>query len=111
VRVTQKKGRPNRHEYQESEKGKQALSEASHSTVRRFDMAAEQKPTKAELLNVFSEIFRAVTRPAVTIIFAAVIAQAVTERIELPQWFLGLASACILWWFGDRTVQHIKQNK
>jgi len=74
-------------------------------------MAAEQKPTKAELLNVFSEIFRAVTRPAVTIIFAAVIAQAVTERIELPQWFLGLASACILWWFGDRTVQHIKQNK
>jgi uncharacterized membrane protein YdbT with pleckstrin-like domain len=74
-------------------------------------MAAEQKPTKAELLNAFSEMFRAVTRPAVTIIFAAVIAQAIIDRIQVPQWFLGLASACILWWFGDRTVQHIKQNK
>jgi hypothetical protein len=59
----------------------------------------------------FLEIFRAVTRPAVTIIFAAVIAQVVIEGISAPQWFLGLASACILWWFGDRTAQHIKEKK
>jgi hypothetical protein len=61
--------------------------------------------------NPIMEIFRAATRPIVTVIFAAVIAQVVVEGIDAPQWFLGLASACILWWFGDRTVQHIKEKK
>ena len=61
--------------------------------------------------NPIVEIFRGATRPAVTIIFAAVIAQVVVEGIDAPQWFLGLASGCILWWFGDRTVQHIKEKK
>jgi hypothetical protein len=65
----------------------------------------------SELLDTFCEMFRAITRPAVTVIFAAVIAQAVLEGIAAPQWFLGLASACILWWFGDRTLQHIKEQK
>ena len=68
-------------------------------------------PTNPPLVQVFTNFFRAVTRPAVTIIFAAVIAQVVVEGIAVPQWFLGLASACILWWFGDRTVQHIKEKK
>jgi hypothetical protein len=74
-------------------------------------MAQEQNKSRPILVGVFTELFRAVTRPAVTIIFAAVIAQVVIDRIHVPQWFLGLASACILWWFGDRTVQHIKQKK
>lgn len=74
-------------------------------------MADEQKPTKAETLEAFQQIFRAITRPAVTVIFAAVIAQVVIEGIDAPQWFLALASACILWWFGDRTAQHIKEKK
>jgi hypothetical protein len=68
-------------------------------------------PRNSELLDAFCQMFRAITRPAVTVIFAAVIAQAVLEGIAVPQWFLGLASACILWWFGDRTVQHVKENK
>ena len=63
------------------------------------------------LVEIFTNFFRAVTRPAVTIIFAAVIAQVVIDGIDAPQWFLGLASACILWWFGDRTFQHIKEKK
>jgi len=67
--------------------------------------------TNPNLVEVFTNFFRAVTRPAVTIIFAAVIAQVVIDRIDAPQWFLGLASACILWWFGDRTFQHIKDRK
>ena len=67
--------------------------------------------TNPNLVEVFTNFFRAVTRPAVTIIFAAVIAQVVIDRIDDPQWFLGLASACILWWFGDRTFQHIKEKK
>ena len=63
------------------------------------------------LIEVFTNFFRSATRPAVTIIFAAVIAHVVVEGIDAPQWFLGLSSGCILWWFGDRTVQHIKGNK
>ena len=63
------------------------------------------------LVTVFCDFSRAATRPAVTIIFAAVIAQVVIDRIDAPQWFLGLAATCILWWFGDRTVQHIKEKK
>ena len=78
-------------------------------------MAQQPNPdkigTSPTLLEVFTELFRAITRPAVTIIFAAVIAQVVIDRIDAPQWFLGLATACILWWFGDRTVQHIKEKK
>ena len=74
-------------------------------------MAQKQSKSSPPLVEVFTDLFRAVTRPAVTIIFAAVIAQVVIEGIEAPQWFLGLATACILWWFGDRTVQHIKEKK
>ena len=61
--------------------------------------------------NTFAEVARAVTRPAVTVIFAAVIAQVVVERIDAPQWFLGLAIPCITWWFAERTVTHIKEKK
>jgi len=71
-------------------------------------MSEQQKPPKSEFLDAFCQMFRAATRPAVTVIFAAVIAQVVIEGIAAPQWFLALASGCILWWFGDRTVQHIK---
>jgi len=71
----------------------------------------EQNKANPDQVTVFCNFFRAATRRAVTIIFAAVIAQVVIEGIDAPQWFLGLASGCILWWFGDRTVQHIKERK
>jgi len=58
-----------------------------------------------------TEFFRAATRPIVTVIFAATIAQVVVEGIEAPQWFIGLAIPVILWWFGERTVGHIKEKK
>ncbi|HUW46190.1 MAG TPA: hypothetical protein VMW50_10405 [Dehalococcoidia bacterium] len=61
--------------------------------------------------NPIVEIFRGATRPVVTIIFAAVIAQVVIEKITAPQWFIGLAIPCILWWFGERTVTHIQEKK
>lgn len=56
------------------------------------------------------DVFRKATRPIVTIIFAAVLAQVVVERIDAPEWFIGLACGVILWWFGDRTVSHIKDR-
>ena len=74
-------------------------------------MPEKQNKTNPDLVTVFCDFFRAATRPAVTIIFAAVIAQVVTQGITPPQWFIALGSACILWWFGDRTVQHIKEKK
>jgi len=74
-------------------------------------MPDRQNKSNPPLVEVFTTFFRAITRPAVTIIFAAVIAQVVIDGIDAPQWFLALASACILWWFGDRTVQHIKEKK
>ena len=61
--------------------------------------------------NPIVEIFRGATRPIVTVIFAAVIAQVVVENINAPQWFIGLAIPCSLWWFGERTVAHIKEKK
>ncbi|MGQ9676541.1 MAG: hypothetical protein ACUVX1_12840 [Chloroflexota bacterium] len=62
-------------------------------------------------LEVFTDMLRALARPAVTIIFAAVIAQVVTEGIPVPDWFLALAIPCITWWFAERTVRHIRENK
>jgi len=58
--------------------------------------------------NPIVQIIRAIARPAISVIFAAVIAQAVIEGITLPEWFLGLAGTCILWWFGERAITHIK---
>ena len=62
-------------------------------------------------MKIIQDTFRAATRPIVTIIFAAVLAQVVVEGIAAPDWFLGLAIPVILWWFGERTVQHIKDKK
>lgn len=61
--------------------------------------------------NPVVEIIRAIARPAVTVIFAAVIAQVVVDKIDAPEWFLGLAGTCILWWFGQKTAERIKGNK
>jgi len=58
-----------------------------------------------------ADTFRAATRPVVTIIFAAVIAQVVTQGIDAPEWFLGMAGVVILEWWGERTVRHIKEKK
>jgi hypothetical protein len=74
-------------------------------------MSQDKNKSSPTLVEVFTDFFRAATRPVVTVIFAAVIAQIVVQGIDAPQWFLALASACILWWFGDRTVQHIKEKK
>ena len=56
------------------------------------------------------EIFRKATRPVVTIIFASTIAQVVVDKIDAPQWFIALAGTVVVFWFGERTVNHIKQH-
>ena len=62
-------------------------------------------------MNPVVEIIRAIARPAISVIFAAVIAQCVIEGITPPTWFLSLALPCITWWFAERTVTHIKARK
>jgi len=62
------------------------------------------------LVEVFTNFFRAATRPAVTVIFAAVIAQIVIEGIAAPEWFIGLALSVIGFWFIDRGVHRWKNN-
>ena len=61
--------------------------------------------------NPIVAIIRAIARPAISVIFAAVIAQAVVEGITPPIWFLSLAIPCITWWFAERTVTHIKEKR
>jgi hypothetical protein len=74
-------------------------------------MPEEQNKTNPDLVTVFCNFFRAIARPAVTIIFAAVIAETVITGIDPPEWFLALAIPCITWWFAERTVTHIKEKK
>jgi hypothetical protein len=64
-----------------------------------------------EKMKTIGELFRAATRPIVTIIFAAVIAQVVVERIDAPEWFIAMAGVVVLEWWGERTVRHIKEKK
>jgi len=71
-------------------------------------VAENEKPRAPDLLTVFTEMFRAIVRPAITIIFAVVIAQLVIEARPVPEWFLGVAIPIITWWFAERTVTHIK---
>jgi len=61
--------------------------------------------------NPVAQILSAIVRPAVTIIFAAVIAQAVIEGIVLPAWFLTMSGVAFTWYFGERTITHLKEKK
>ena len=65
--------------------------------------------TKQSHMNI-GDTFRAATRPIVTIIFAAVIAQVVVERIDAPEWFLAMAGVVILEWWGERTIKRIREK-
>jgi len=56
------------------------------------------------------DAFRAACRPIVTIIFAATIAQVVTQGIDAPDWFIGLAITVVGFWFGERAVGHIRSH-
>ena len=56
------------------------------------------------------DTFRAAARPVVTVIFAATIAQVVTQGIDAPEWFLAMAGVVILEWWGERTIRHIRER-
>ena len=58
-----------------------------------------------------ADFFRAATRPVVTVIFAATIAQVVVEGIDAPAWFVALSVTIVAFWFGERAITHIKEKK
>ena len=51
------------------------------------------------------EFVRGAVRPVISIIFACVIAQVVTEKISIPPAQWALLTIPITWWFVDRTVR------
>jgi hypothetical protein len=57
------------------------------------------------------EYMRKATRPIVTICFTITLCILVAGQIEIPGWFIGLASGVITWWFGQRTIEHIRKVK
>jgi hypothetical protein len=76
-----------------------------------LNVETERKPTKKDTIDAYSNLPRAIVRPVVTIMFAAVIAHAVTTGISLPEWFLALAIPLITWWFAERTVTHAHERR
>jgi hypothetical protein len=87
----------------------QPWSRSGTTSTTKLRYSGSSRP-RHKTMNI-GDTFRAVTRPIVTIIFAAVIAQVIVEGIEPPEWFVGLAITVIGWWFVDRTRQHIKERK
>ena len=79
--------------------------------MMKMDNIEEQTKAKESTGNIIPDFFRAATRPAVTVIFAAVIAQVVVERIDAPDWFLIMANVVILEWWGERAITRIKEKK
>lgn len=57
------------------------------------------------------DFFRKAARPAVTVIFAAVIAHVVVEGIDAPDWFIAMAGVVIIEWWGERAISRIKEKK
>jgi len=57
-----------------------------------------------------TDFTRAMTRPIVTILFAMAIVIAVLQEIDLPPWFLGLATSVVGFWFVDRGIHRWKNH-
>ena len=57
-------------------------------------------------INPILEIIRGSARPIISIIFAAVIAQVVIERIPVPEPVWAILALPIIWYFGERAVRH-----
>jgi len=50
------------------------------------------------------------TRPAISIIFAGVIAQVITQQIDIPEYQWLVLVGFVGWWFRDRTVLHNRES-
>ena len=62
--------------------------------------------SRSKEMNPVLEIIRGSARPLISIIFAAVIAQVVIERIPVPEPVWAILALPIIWYFGERAVRH-----
>jgi len=77
-------------------------------TDKKTAPASSQGPTR-QFQSGLPRVARAVTRPIITIVMVAVVAQIVIEGITPPDWFTyGLAMPVILSWFGERAIRRWK---
>ena len=63
------------------------------------------------MINDIVTFIRGCVRPVISIVFACILAQVITEQIPIPPIQWALLSGVILWWFGERTVSAIKEGK
>lgn len=77
---------------------------------KNVESATSQGHQRAIVTIPLTALVVSATRPIVTIIFAAVIADSVVNSNEPPQWFLSLAIPVIVWWFGERAYRHSKER-
>ena len=57
------------------------------------------------------EVVKAVARPSISILFAVALVVMVIMGNPVPEWFLGLAIPIISWWFVERAVTHVQENR
>ena len=53
-------------------------------------------------------IFRGTARPIISIIAMAVLAQVITQGVDISAGEWALLSGIVLWWFGDRTISKVR---
>lgn len=61
-------------------------------------------------MNDFKELIRGSTRPVVTVMNMFAIMWCVIEKIDVPQWFIALSMTIIIFWFGERAIQNIRNK-
>lgn len=57
------------------------------------------------------ELSRSIARPAISILFAVALVLLVIYGKPVPEWFLGLSIPIISWWFVERAVTHVQENR
>lgn len=62
-------------------------------------------------MNPYVEIIRAIPRPAISVMFAALIVQKASEGVTPEPWFLSLAIPIILSWFGQKIWERVKEKQ
>ncbi|MFU8796501.1 MAG: hypothetical protein ACNA7X_04325 [Dehalococcoidia bacterium] len=80
-----------------------------HTMTDKKTAPASSEGPQTQFRSGLPRVARAVTRPIITIMMAAVVAQVVIEGITPPDWFIhGIAMPVILSWFGERAVRRFK---
>lgn len=56
------------------------------------------------------DFMRSAARPVISVIAMCVVAQVITQQIDIPPYQWALLDSVIVWWFVDRTVRRGKER-